>query len=309
MQSDYETILGSLAEGVVYQGPNDEVLYGNNAACEFLGLSHDQLMGKTSYDPRWAALKENGEPFMPGEHPSAVTLRTGKPMRDVFMSVRHASGERRQMMINSQPLFTRESHKPSGVIVSFRDTTGMLEAQKERDELQQQLLQSQKMEALGTLAGGIAHDFNNLLTPILALSQKLMTDPANKELSHQLSIIESNALSARDLINQILTFSRKKPELIRRVNLSEVVSSVAAMVREFADSTVTIIEEIEENLFTDGDANQLVQLFLNIMTNAVKAIEDTHQKQSRSGFGKTLRLKIYQSKCALRIQVLVYPIL
>jgi PAS domain S-box-containing protein len=286
MISDYETILGSLAEGVVYQGANDEVLYANNAACEFLGLSHDQLMGKTSYDPRWAALKENGEPFLPGEHPSAITLRVGKPMRDVFMSIRHSSGAMRQMTLNTQPLFTKDSDRPSGVIVSFRDRTGMLDAQKERDELRDQLLQSQKMEALGTLAGGIAHDFNNLLTPILALSQRLKKDPVNKELSHQLSIIESNALSARDLINQILTFSRKKPDLIERVNLSKVVSSVSVMLREFPDSAVTIVEEIEENLFIDGDSNQLTQLFLNIMTNAIKALEGAPQK--------TIKVRVWQ---------------
>jgi PAS domain S-box-containing protein len=278
MQTDYGTVLGSLAEGVVYQGPNDEILYANDAACEFLGLSHDQLMGKTSYDPRWAALREDGQPFLPGEHPSAFTLRTGKALRDVFMSVLTGTGDMRQLTINTQPLFGLGKNTPTGVIVSFRDRTGVMLAQKERDELRNQLLQSQKMEALGTLAGGIAHDFNNLLTPILALSQILKIEASNADLVQQLAVIEANALSARDLVNQILTFSRKKPDLIRRVNLSEVVKSASTMVQEYAETSGTISFDIEDNLFVDGDSNQLAQLFLNIVTNAFKAVEKTALK-------------------------------
>jgi nitrogen fixation/metabolism regulation signal transduction histidine kinase len=246
MQSDYASILGSLAEGVVYQGPNDEVLYANDAACRFLALTMDQLKGKTSYDPRWSALKEDGTPFLPGEHPSAITLRTGKALSEVFMSIRHGADAMRQMTINTQPLFASNSDKATGVIVSFRDITGVLEARKERDEMRDQLLQSQKIEALGTLAGGIAHDFNNLLTPILGLSQKLILDSSSSDLVHQLSVIEANALSARDLINQILTFSRKKPDLMVRINLSKVVQSVSVMVEEFADNNVTKSFDFED---------------------------------------------------------------
>jgi PAS domain S-box-containing protein len=278
MRTDYGTVLGNLAEGVVYQGSNDEVLYANQAACEVLGLSYEQLMGKTSYDPSWAALKEDGQPYLPGEHPSAFTLRTGKALRDVFMSVSSGTGEMRQLTINTQPLFGLDKRTPTGVIASFRDKTGVLEAQKERDELRNQLLQSQKMEALGTLAGGIAHDFNNLLTPILALSQMLQVDANSGDFARPLAVIEANALSARDLINQILTFSRKKPDLISRVNLSELVTSVSTMVQEYAEITGPISFDVEDDLFIDGDSNQLAQLFMNIVTNAFKAVEETARK-------------------------------
>ncbi len=297
MQSDYGSILGSLAEGVVYQGPSDEVLYANDAACEFLGLSRDQLMGKTSYDPRWAALKEDGTPFMPGEHPSAITLRTGEPMSDVFMSIQQASGDMRQVTINTQPLFASKSDKAMGVIVSFREITGVVQARKERDEIRDQLLQSQKMEALGTLAGGIAHDFNNLLTPILGLAQKLKFGLGSGDLHQQLSVIESNALSARDLINQILTFSRKKPDLMVRVNLSEVVQSVSGMVDEFADDSIAKSFELEDQLFVDGDGNQLAQLFMNLMTNAIKAVKDSEVK--------TIKVKAWRDPDALHLPIKV----
>lgn len=278
LKTDYASILGGLAEGVIYQGNNDEVLYANAAACDLLGLSIDQLKGKTSYDPRWQATNELGKAFKPGEHPSAMTLRTGEPMREVFMSIRHAKGETRQVTINTQPIFGNSSDKPSGVIVSFRDCTGVLAAEQERDDMRKQLIQSQKMEALGTLAGGIAHDFNNLLTPILALSQKLKAQSETTSFNRELSVIESNALSARNLVNQILAFSRKKPAIVSRVNLSKLLSSVCALIQEFADSDIAIASNIEPAISIDGDENQLNQLFMNLMTNALKAVKSSEQK-------------------------------
>src|SRR5512140_3463141 len=96
--------LAALSEGVVMQLAGGEIVACNPAAERILGLTRDQLAGRTSMDPAWRAVHEDGSPF-PGEtHPAMVTLRTGEPARDVVMGVRRPDGELRWISINSEPI-------------------------------------------------------------------------------------------------------------------------------------------------------------------------------------------------------------
>jgi len=115
------TFLDSLSEGVVFQGADGAIVDGNEKALELLGLSRDQFLGRTSYDPAWGAVHEDGTPFSGEDHPAMVTLRTEKSLSDVIMGVDTPDGKRRWLSINSH-LITDE-HGVIGVSTAFIDVT------------------------------------------------------------------------------------------------------------------------------------------------------------------------------------------
>ena len=93
-----------LSEGLVVQDTNDKILAANDSAAKILGLSMDQLLGKDSYDPRWQAMHEDDSPFRPEDHPSVVTIQTGKPVDNTVMKVNVGDGFRAIISINSRPI-------------------------------------------------------------------------------------------------------------------------------------------------------------------------------------------------------------
>ncbi len=114
--------LAALSEGVVVQVASGEIVSCNPAAERILGLSRDQLKGRTSVDPGWRAIHEDGSPF-PGEtHPAMVTLRTGEPLRGVVMGVHTPEGSLRWISINSGPVPGSGAH-PASVVTTFVDIT------------------------------------------------------------------------------------------------------------------------------------------------------------------------------------------
>ncbi len=145
-------------------------------------------------------------------------------------------------------------------------------AQKEM--LEAQLRESQKMQAIGTLAGGIAHDFNNILGAILG-NAELARQDAGADSAAQISLleIEKAARRARDLVSQILTFSRKEPLARSVIDLVPVVQEAARLVRVGLPPGIDCRVEIKAVLATAlADATQIQQALLNLCTNAVQAI-------------------------------------
>ena len=122
------SIIASLDEGIVLQDSNGVILTCNSSAERILGLSSDQMMGRSSVDPRWNAIHEDGSPF-PGEnHPAMVTLQTGKPCTNVVMGINKPDGTRTWISINTQPLFHPDELHPYAVVASFTDITERLQA-------------------------------------------------------------------------------------------------------------------------------------------------------------------------------------
>jgi len=113
--------LDSLAEGIVLQAPDGAIVDGNEAALRLLGLTRDQFLGRTSFDPAWGAVREDGTPFAGEDHPAMVTLRTGEPLKGVLMGIDTPDGKRRWLSINSH-LITAQSGI-IGVSTTFIDVT------------------------------------------------------------------------------------------------------------------------------------------------------------------------------------------
>ncbi|HTY57717.1 MAG TPA: PAS domain S-box protein [Bacteroidota bacterium] len=157
---------------------------------------------------------------------------------------------------------------------AVRGIMGMNMDITDRKNLEQQLLQSQKLESLGTLAGGIAHDFNNILGIIMghaSLLGELAANPAR--LSRSAGAIEKAANRGAALVRQILTFARKANVVFEPVNINEIASELGRMIEETFPRTIAITLNLAPDLPpVDGDRTQLHQTLLNLCVNARDAM-------------------------------------
>jgi PAS domain S-box-containing protein len=147
----------------------------------------------------------------------------------------------------------------------------------EQRRLEIQLLQSQKMEAIGTLAGGIAHDFNNILFPIMGHSEMLMLDlPEDSPSYMSLNEIYTGALRARDLVKQILAFSRQENNELKLMRIQPVIMEALRLIRPLIPATIEIEQEVNNDCgVIKADPTQIHQIIMNLTTNAYHAMENT----------------------------------
>ncbi len=159
--------------------------------------------------------------------------------------------------------------------IILRDITERLKSEETQRNLQSQLLQSQKMEAVGSLAGGIAHDFNNILSVIIGNAElvKLKLTPKHRAMKHIEEVINASD-RAQELVQQILAFSRKQDTQFRPVRLHYILREGMRLLRASLPATIEIKVDLPMNgPLILGDATQIHQVILNLCTNAAQAME------------------------------------
>jgi signal transduction histidine kinase/CheY-like chemotaxis protein len=162
-----------------------------------------------------------------------------------------------------------------GFIHVVRDVTYRRQLESEQRDLQARLAQAQKMEALGTLAGGIAHDFNNILSAIIGYTELVAasTDRGSK-VQEKLERIIQAGMRARDLVKQILTFSRRTARNLNPVQVGIVVMEAMRLMKPALPSTIEIQMNITSEAFVEGDPTQIHQIVMNLCTNAYQAMKE-----------------------------------
>lgn len=158
--------------------------------------------------------------------------------------------------------------------VILRDVTERVQAEQARSKLEAQLLQAQKMEALGTLAGGIAHDFNNILTAIGGNVELARLDAGpDSPLQHHLTETAKAARRAADLVRQILTFSRRQPLERVVVDLRELTLEAVGLLRSTLPASIELVTSFSpDSPKVIADRTQLHQVLMNLVVNAAQAI-------------------------------------
>lgn len=186
-------------------------------------------------------------------------------------------------VVVSEVLVVSRSGGNSGLVdfiaLVARDLSDRIAAETARADLEGKLRQSQKMEALGTMAGGIAHDFNNILAAIIPAAELAKADAGNnEELVENLDHILTASERAAALVRQILTFSRKRSSTLEPVDIVAVVDEVTRLLRASVPGMVEVVVEEADGLpQVLGDATQLHQVLMNLCTNSV------HAMRGRSG--------------------------
>jgi len=168
--------------------------------------------------------------------------------------------------ISNSPI--RNSDGSISKLIVFRDVT-------EFKEMETLLQQAQRMEAIGTLAGGIAHDFNNILFPLVGFSEMLREDlPADSHMQTYVEEILQAAMRSKELVQQILTFSRQSEQEARPIKLQPILKEVLKLLRSTIPSTIKFRQSIDPDCgVVIADATQIHQVIMNLATNAFHAME------------------------------------
>lgn len=164
----------------------------------------------------------------------------------------------------------------SKVFVSMLDISDRIRAEQEKSQLEARIQQSQKMETIGTLAGGIAHDFNNMLSPILGYADIIADSPNDREtVQDAVRNVVAAALRARDLVRQILTFSRQVENEFKPMRPAPLVKEALDLLRASLPTTVDLSVKIDPHISVIlADATQIHQVLMNLCTNAYQALEN-----------------------------------
>lgn len=190
--------------------------------------------------------------------------------------IRCADGQWKWVLSRGMVIARDDEGKPLRMVGTHADITELKQAEEQRHQLEVQLREAQKLEAMGTLAGGVAHDFNNLLAVILGNLALAREDVGPGHLAQEsLSEITKAAVRARHLVQQILTFSRRQAHELKRQPLQPLVADTVAMMRSVLPANVKPTVDMPEALvWVLADATQIQQVLMNLCTNAWQAMAD-----------------------------------
>ncbi|UDF35997.1 UNVERIFIED_ORG: response regulator [Shinella sp. XGS7] len=271
---DSEQRFRALLEGVErisVQGYDAErrVIFWNSASERLYGYSKAEALGQRLEDliiP--PAMREM---VIVGTREWLASGQVTVPAEELVL--RHKDGS--PVHVFSSHTMQRNSRGEAELYCVDIDLSERVQAELRRQELEMQLREAQKLEAMGRLAGGIAHDFNNILGAVLGnVALALEHLPQDHPAAVHLGLIRIGGERARSLVQQILAFSRRQPQQLRAVRLQSLVQESVALLRAAVPPGVRLEQRLSEvPLFVQADATQIQQVLMNLCTNAWHALE------------------------------------
>jgi PAS domain S-box-containing protein len=268
------TAIGQTPDMVVITDPKGTILYANAATELISGYPREELLG------------QNPRLFKSGQHDAKfyrsmwVVLLRGETWKG------HVVNRRKDQLLWDSEQVISPVFDAHGVLQNYLCTARDITLER---QLQGLLEQSQRVETIGTLTSGIAHDFNNILMPVLGHAELgLGRPPGDPRIKHDLEVILSSANRARDLIRQILVFSRKGQTELVPIEVESLLTESLKLLRSSVSTTIAFDLDLDaRGSFVLGDPTQLHQVILNLCTNA------SHAMQGQAG-RLTVRLRAEQ---------------
>jgi PAS domain S-box-containing protein len=263
-------VLRSIGDAVIATDLQGRIVFLNPVAEQLTGWPADDAAGQ----PVAAVFHiVNEETRAPVTSPVDVVLREGRIVGLANHTVLIARDGRELPIDDAAAPIADEQGRMSGVVLVFREISERVQAERERRALEQRLREAQKMEAIGTLAGGIAHDFNNVLGAILGNVQ-LLQQEVHGEPRDRVALVDRAARRGRELVRQILAFSRRQPQQLRRTALQPIVHETTELLRSTLPSAVALqVSMPDEPLPVLADPTQLSQVVMNLCTNGWHALQ------------------------------------
>lgn len=255
-----DTILACVGEGICGVDASGRITFINPTGAELLSTDPERLRGEPHQ-----ALFHGDSPASASDCGICASLQTLGRQHSTEAVLRKSDGSTFPARLTSSPI--REAGAVTGVVVAFSDLT-------EQKRLEQQLLQSQKMEAIGQLAGGVAHDFNNLLAVILSyshliLSQKDMPTKARSDIEE----IVNASNRAAQLTSRLLAFSRQQVLQPRVVELDDIVRNAERLISRLIGEDIELAVSLAPKLGkVRVDPVQIEQILMNLVVNSRDAL-------------------------------------
>jgi PAS domain S-box-containing protein len=260
-----QSILESAGEGIFGVDTSGNVTFANSAAASMLGMTPDEMVGREMYPLTHSV--EEASSSSKDECPIYAAFRDGTARHEVDDVFTRKDGTSFPVEYTSTPI--RERGRILGAVIAMRDVTA-------QEQLEEQLRQAQKMEAVGQLAGGVAHDFNNILGVIINNAEFLSDDMQRGEArSEDVAEIRHAAGRAAKLVGQLLSFARKEVLNPIVLNLNDAVADMEQILRRTLRESIELRFELAEDLWaTELDPSQLEQVLLNLALNAGDAMPE-----------------------------------
>jgi PAS domain S-box-containing protein len=257
----YRQLIEQAPEGILFHEADGRFILVNSKLCEMLGYTEEEILQLNILDTYPDEIREECVKRL-AYLKSGDSLRFERPMKRKDGSVFYIEASALKL--------------PDGRIQGIvQDITLRIQAEEEKRRLETQLIQSQKMESIGTLAGGIAHDFNNILAAIIGYSELAFDDVSNPEKAKaEIREVLKSGERARDLVGQILTFSRRKEITYSPISMSSVIKESLKMLRSVIPTTIEIRQGVIDSGLVMSDSTQINQLIMNLCTNAAHAMDE-----------------------------------
>jgi|GEM_PF-333720 len=251
-------LLDNASDGIVVRDLENHILFWNKGAERMYGWSRDEILGRLASD----FLYTEGVDSFPDI--SAMVLATGEWEGEL----EHTTKAGKNITVRSHwTLMKDQAGRPKSIMTVNTDIT-------EQKAFEGQVLRTQRLESLGTLAGGIAHDLNNVLAPILlsfeAIRRKIRGDEKTLQL---LSVAESSAQRGKNIIGQVLAFARGIEGVRGPIQIRHLIKECEEIIRETFPKSITLRTSIPKDLWAiSADATQIHQVCMNLVVNARDAM-------------------------------------
>ncbi len=272
---EHRTLLQNINTGIVVHDSSTAILLSNASATFLLGLTEDQMLGKTAMDPYWRFLREDGSVMPEAEYPVNRVLSSGASIPPHVLGVQRPDREAPVWLLcNAYPVLDAKTQVVQ-VVATFTDITERKRAEQEQREMQAQRVQSQRLESIGTLASGVAHEINNPLNVVMNFAQLILDE---QEISSTTRDFATNIVAESErmatIVQNLLAFSRNDRQEHSPADVATLVRATLGLIQaSFRKEQIELVCEIQSGLpKVRCRSQQIQQVLLNLLTNARDAL-------------------------------------